>query len=384
MHHFLVQPWFASPGHPAQSLARTYRAINPYVNPKVIIYVPINCQLSSELQLTQDLCSAVSVKGNAWMQEKIGSLASGTYFTVKYLFQEISRTSNTDDCIFFLDANLYILSLSLRIYRIQAKSIDALCMVGPEFYQRSLMDKLTKWLLVKKLFQFNSFRLHLRTLELVESWHQALPKFKSRISYLPSLELQGSQRLGPNVITTRLSTNTEKNFLIAGQIRPQKSSEKIAHAFFQSPSLGRLRVVGRIIDPHLRNLLNQYACSNIQIQDQFLAEAVMGQALIESDYNLMLYVNWDDRMEASMLFESVKYRCPVVAYEGGWLGNKVASEQLGWLLPRYSQESLDILLGQLPPPGSEEYQKVTLHLEECYVRWSSSTVINDFLSCLNW
>jgi glycosyltransferase involved in cell wall biosynthesis len=384
MHYFLVQPWFTDPGHPAQSLVRTYCAIRLHINPIVFIYLPSNLKLCPVLQEFKEISSANCVTGSVWLQRSLGTLASGTYLTVRRLFQVTQKRN--DSHIFFIDANLYVLSVALTIYRLNAKRVDVLCMVSPEFYQRSLVETWTKWRLIKHLFRlYNNFHLHLRTHELCESWHQALPEFKPRISYLPSLELQDSQFIEIDRCSQATPTQRHlRRFLILGQIRPQKSVEQVVSTFIKFPLLGTLKIAGRIADSNLRSNLMEFLQPHIEIEDQFLSIETIQRKFAETDYNLMLYLDWDNKMEASMLFESVRHGCPVVAYEGGWLGNTVANEKLGWLIPKSSRDNLGAVLDQLPSPNSQDYQRVLSSIKNCYFKWSSSSIVEEFLTGLNW
>jgi glycosyltransferase involved in cell wall biosynthesis len=251
-------------------------------------------------------------------------------------------------------------------------------MVGPEFFKKKYLDEKIKWSLVISLFSYSSFHLFLRTPELANSWKATLPEFSDRIDFLPSLELHSETQ---EVYSFKPGL---KKFLIAGQIREQKSIKSLVKLFSHSNNLGQLRIAGKFIEAELKSSVQKYFHDNISVSDNFLTESEMIQEFLSAHYNLMLYHPWDDRMESSMLFLSLKCCVPVIAFEGGWLGDRVIDEGIGWTIPRTEKEQIDEFLQSLPIQDSEEYQKVIHNMKSCYVRWTSSEVIDLFLQKLGW
>jgi glycosyltransferase involved in cell wall biosynthesis len=384
MQYFLVQPWFVSPGHPAQSLLRTYRSISPLVDVKSLVFLPKDINLDPYLLELIELCSAdIILPDSSWEHKLFGTLAAGTFSSIRYLEQY--RNEGKELKVFFLDANLYVLSMFLNIQTIKFDRLDVLCMVGPEFYQRTWPEYLSKWLLVKKLFDLPYFHLHLRTEDLAHDWKKLFPHIGSRIGYLPSLELQNSEFTNKTVVSGKINIVLERKFLIVGQIRPQKSVLKLFNLFYSYPSMGKLTIAGKIVENSLQSMLSSRTVENVTILDRFLTELEIKKLFLSANYNLMLYENWDQRMESAMLFESIKYGCPVVAYRGGWLGTKIVQEGLGWVISR-NKTDFELFEGiqQLPSPCSNEYNQVLINLEKCHQKWSSEDLVKEFLNCLSW
>jgi len=379
-----VQPWFASPGHPAQSLLRTYRSISPLVDVKSLVFIPRDINLDPYLLELIKLCSAdIILPKRSWEHKVFGTLAAGTFSSIRYLEQY--RNEGKGLKVFFLDANLYILSIFLNIQTIKFDRLDVLCMVGPEFYQKTWPEYLSKWLLVKKLFDLPYFHLHLRTEDLAHDWRRLFPYLGSRIGYLPSLELQNSEFTNRTVVNDKTDIVLEKKFLVAGQIRSQKSVLKLFNFFYSSPSLGKLTVAGKIVENSLKSKIFSRTVENVTILDRFLTELEIKKLFLNADYNLMLYENWDDRMESAMLFESIKYGCPVVAYKGGWLGTKIVQEGLGWVISRNKTDfELFERIQQLPLPCSNEYKQILVNLEKYHQKCSSEHLVKEFLNRLSW
>jgi glycosyltransferase involved in cell wall biosynthesis len=99
----------------------------------------------------------------------------------------------------------------------------------------------------------------------------------------------------------------------------------------------------------------------------------------------MLYTDdWDNRMESSMLFESMKYGCPIIAFEGGWLGNTVQKEKIGWTIRREQIGELSNILANLPHPATDEYQAILDNLNRSHNIWSSAEIVHIFLNKLGW
>lgn len=386
--YVLAQPWFATPGHAAQSLIRTYRAISSYLKPEVWVYIPHDdSEQTAKLHQLNTLCNGLNLNPrNSWQQRLLHPSIAGIHLMIIHL-AKISSSKMDKINIFFIDANLHILSLLIIFYKPKIYKLDVLCMVSPNFYRKgkSSLTSLIKWYLVRRLFDLPYFHLHLRTEELSKAWKRVLPCFSRRIGYLPSLELQGSKTVYDRFDKgTNFGIDVLKNFLILGQIRSQKSVEDIFNIFYQNPILGNLTIAGKIVDDDLRNKLFN-SIDRIVVNDNFLSESEIEDYFIHSDYNLMLYKDWDENMESSMLYESLKYTCPIVAYKGGWLGNRVENYGLGWLIHRDSSlDSIKNFISSIPSPSSDAYRRCLTNLNEYYAKISSSEMTDIFLQTLNW
>lgn len=376
----IAQPWFTAPGHPAQSLLRTYGSIKARVSTGVIISKPYRYKGSAYLDSIAADCKAVPVFSDRFLSCFVGELGAGTWSIAHFL----KRTYPDSGCqkILFLDANLYVLSASLVFPPIQKAEIYALCMVSPGFYQRNLLDRLTKWPLVRKLFRVENFRLLLRTQQLVRAWHEAIPQYKDRIGYLPSLELANSEFHGAKRVTSLDSSGRPRVFLVSGQIRPQKNVIQLMQLFSSNKSLGRLLVAGKVVSKKLRAKLNEFSCRNIRLVDSYLTGSEMSSLFESSDYNLMLYSDWDDNMESAMLYEALRHGCPTISFRGGWLGTIVETERLGWTVPAGQRDGLKQFLGKVPAPGTHAYREVCMKIRDYFYRLSSSRTTDLFLEAL--
>jgi glycosyltransferase involved in cell wall biosynthesis len=382
--YYLIQPWFYSPGHPATSLVRTYRAIRSFLPVKTIVYLPQNGNLSEHLKNCSAECHSIEISCSNWLEKSLGTLASGTWASVAYLARS-NQNINLEN-LFFLDANLYILGLAILWFRIRPQRLNVLCMVGPEFFQRNQIDKIVKFTLVKKLFQYPFFFLFLRTPELAISWQKEFPDFTDRIDYLPSLELNDIESTSIALTSDRkFSSSPHPVFLVSGQIRPEKSIERLATIFAEEKFFAQLRIAGAIIDSQITEHLDRYqAHPNISVIDRFLNESEIAEEFERADYNVMLYDPWDDRMESAMLFMSLRYRLPVICYDTGWLGNQVEEQGLGWVLSKSKKENLKDFLQTVPRPNSSQYLQAIDNLQRCLTQYSSRENIELFLSKLAW
>ncbi|MEO0272133.1 MAG: hypothetical protein ABIM30_03460 [candidate division WOR-3 bacterium] len=370
MKYLIVQPWFIEPGHPAQSLINTYRSIKSkfQININVIVYVPQKTSLKKHLKNYILECNAEVISSSLKI---IDTLFVGTIATVRAICK---KNYDKDAKIFFLDANLYVLSLALKFYKIKPKKLDVLCMCSPEFYKKNIF----KWFLIVDLFGYQYFNLFLRTPELADSWRRELPMFANRIDYLPSLELINTQP------AENKKKYNSKTFIIAGQIRYGKCVEYLTNLFLTHPYLGNLRIVGKIVNNYLNDFIQKRNGKNIFIVNDFISENQLYDELQRSHYNLMLYDPWDERMECSMLFNSIKSSCPVIAFKEGWLGRQVTKHCIGWTLPKKEKANLLKFIESLPEPNSQEYKKIINNLQKCYDKWSSGQIVMEFINKLDW
>jgi glycosyltransferase involved in cell wall biosynthesis len=371
----IVQPWFMDPGHPAQSLIRTYRVIKSDVEVTTIVYAQDRVELPQHLNTYIQECQAEVVSCPQLIQTLLKTLAAGTFVTLDAI-AKLSRQENLS--IFFLDVNLYILAIGLKWYRPKLARMNVLCMVGPEFYQRNLRDRLFKWNLVCSLFKYHNFHLFLRTNELANSWKLALPELAERIDYLPSLELHGKNQ------HYTLNKFEGKTFTISGQIRSQKFIRPLVELFSKEHPPGNLRLSGKFVEAELKSFVETHQRDNISIDDRFLKESEMLEELSKSQYSLMLYDPWDDRMESSMLFLSIECCVPIIAFEGGWLGDRVREEGIGWTISSKDTSAVYEFLKSLPDEHSLEYQQIVTNIKDCYLRWTSPKTIDLFLTKLGW
>jgi glycosyltransferase involved in cell wall biosynthesis len=387
--YLLIQPWFSTPGHPAMSLVRTYRATKSSVNSKVVVYLPKSFNISKQLDDYVSECNAVKISSSAWQEYLFGTLATGSWACINHLAQ--SRNTGTQSFVFLLDANLYILCLALSFFKVDPERLDVLCMVGPEFFQSSYAEKLVKWNLVKRLFYYKFFRLFLRTPELAESWKEELPDFKHKIDYLPSLELQDINieefkiYIQKNSCLAATGDKTERIYLVSGQIRIEKSIEILIKTFAQLSSFEKLRIFGAVTDRKVSEIIESHKSRlNIIVRNEFLTESEMAAEFSNAHYNLLLYNPWDHRMESAMLFMSLKYNLPVVCFNNGWLGDRVVNEGLGWTIELNQLSNLKDFLISLPLPNSNAYKVICSNISKSLIRYSAMENTDIFLRKIGW
>lgn len=370
----VVQPWFPDPGHPAVSLANLCRVLPASLSPSILVYVPRGDLAPNLSKIIKD-CRAETVTAPRFLHQLLKTLGCGTLacaFAIHRRFRDGTHK------IFFVDANIYVLSGVLLLLPWKVDSLGVQLLKGPEFYRRDFAGRWFKWPLVKRFLRSWKHYLFFRTPELTASWRTELPQYGERLRYLPSIDLVGRK---PTSRPPR--TSSVRQFLVAGQIRSEKSVATLIKIFRDSEGLGELALCGVVVDPELRTLLTA-RIPHVITYDRYLSEEDMQHFFLKSDYNLMLYHPWDARMESAVLFRSIQFSCPVVCYAGGWLGSNVVESGLGWTIPRTERGRLKEFLMDLPEPGSNEYQAVIENLYcECE-RQSNPSRVSDYLRTLGW
>jgi hypothetical protein len=91
MQYIIIQPWFIDPGHPAQSLVRTYRSTKSRISISSLIYVPAKFSLPHHLQEYSQECQSNAVSCPPIFQFLLGTLATGTFITVKRIYKYIKK-----------------------------------------------------------------------------------------------------------------------------------------------------------------------------------------------------------------------------------------------------------------------------------------------------
>ena len=92
-------------------------------------------------------------------------------------------------------------------------------------------------------------------------------------------------------------------------------------------------------------------------KDKFLSEDELLQLASEQDYLLMLYDNWDHRMEGAVMFLAARVNRPVIVYDKGWCGRMIKTYGNGVYAPQ-DHEHFIKFVDSLPRYGSDEYQKL--------------------------
>ncbi|MEH6544556.1 MAG: hypothetical protein V7721_11520 [Porticoccaceae bacterium] len=337
----IVQPWFSAPGHPSQSLINLSKIVGDIKN---IIYliavVPGNKQVEVEKNKLMLNGEVIDYAVNS------SSIREGTLKALMSLKKMLS-TNKLIDRIFFLDAHLILLSVLWPFYaRPEIKKLGLVYLLGPERVARyGIIKNLVNLFLKRK-----EVVLFLRTDELVSDWKKAFPH--ARIKCLPSLELPEDEE---PVSVDRLPSDTIR-LGVLGQIRVGKSLEWLVPIFKDDPPLGKLTVAGaysQFSERKRLTVLQQFD----GFQEGFLSEDNLLRIAVEQDYLLMLYDNWDERMEGAVMFLAARVHRPVIVYDKGWCGRMVRTYGNGVLAPRDHGE-FAAFVKLLPRCGSEGYRRL--------------------------
>lgn len=337
----IVQPWFAAPGHPAQSLINTAKIIGIQND---LIY------LISSIPGNESIAEAKSklkLLGNVVdYSVKTISIREGTLKALR-AFKKLLVTNILIDRVFFLDAHLVLLSVLWPFYsRPQIKKLGVVYLLGPEKVARYAIIKY----LVNQFLKRNEVVLFLRTDELVADWKTVFPE--ACIKCLPPLEMPFDQ----DAVLDNQLPHKSVRLGVLGQIRVGKSIEWLVPVFKNNPSLGKLTIAGAFSQPAERRRLS--CIEEFEgFQDKFLNEEDLLRIASEQDYLLMLYDNWDHRMEGAVMFLAARVNRPVIVYNKGWCGRMVKTYGNGLFAPQ-NHENFAAFVKSLPQYGSNDYQKL--------------------------
>jgi len=341
---YIIQPWFTGKGHPAQSVLNTARALRDYTNINYIVSAEAdNDQFDDYYQAIEELASCERFQVNE------SSMRSGTRSALLYLFKNRKRIA--DDIIFFFDMHLVTVAAFWVLLGscINVKRLGLLYLKGPE---RIIHYSLIR-LLVMKLLRDKKVILYLRTQELAEAWQNAFPEvLDDRIKVLPSLEIADlsdkfteEESLEPIARAVR--------FGVIGQIRQGKGLAWLVPFFQNHPEAGELTVAGTFCDEQDRIALPQLITFP-SFHDAFLSEKEMFECALSQNYLLLLYDDWDSRMESAVLYLAARVRRPVIAYDEGWCGRMIRQYHCGLLLSK-TEANPAAIFDEVPDPGSDRY-----------------------------
>jgi glycosyltransferase involved in cell wall biosynthesis len=327
----IIQPWFSAAGHPAQSLINLAKIVGNYNGVTYLISImsgnhPIE-EASRKLKL---LGEVVDCPVNT------PSIREGTLKALSSLRKLIAKNPSINS-IFFLDAHLVLLAMLWPFYlRKNIKCLGVVYLMGPE--------RVAKFLKRKEVVLF------LRTEELVLDWKNAFPN--ACIKCLPSLEIPFDEEL---IVHEQLPSSTVRVGVL-GQIRAGKSLEWIVPIFKDNPLLGKLTVAGAFSQPTDRERLS--VLEEFEgFQEKFLSEQELLKLADEQDYLLMLYDNWDHRMEGAVMFLAARVNRPVIVYNKGWCGRMVCTYKNGLFAPQNHEDFISFIQS-LPRYDSDEYRKL--------------------------
>src|SRR5262249_27701415 len=100
----------------------------------------------------------------------------------------------------------------------------------------------------------------------------------------------------------------------------------------------------------------------------------------EQDYLLVLYDDWDSRMEAATVFLAARVGRPVVVYDEGWCGRIVGTYNCGVRVSRLG-DTADFFR-TLPRPADHSYQALVEGMAEFARAHSGETARAAFLAKL--
>lgn len=337
----IVQPWFVAPGHPAQSIINTAKIIGIQNN---LIYL-ISTMPGNEA--IAEAKSKLKILGNVVdYSVKTSSIREGTLKALR-AFRKLLAANKLIDRVFFLDAHLVLLSVLWPFYsRPQIKKLGVVYLLGPEKVARYGLIKY----LINQFLKRNEVVLFLRTDELVTDWKTVFPE--ASIKCLPPLEMPLDQDY---IIDSQLPSKSTR-LGVLGQIRVGKSIEWLVPLFKNNPSLGKLTIAGAFSQPGDRNKLSCIEEFD-GFQNRFLNEKDLLRIASEQDYLLMLYDNWDHRMEGAVMFLAARVNRPVIVYNKGWCGRMVMTYANGLFAPQ-DHEHFPNFIDSLPKYGSENYLKL--------------------------
>jgi hypothetical protein len=255
----------------------------------------ITCLISHESgdnpfeSLEQELCGLAPVE-TFWTPSP--SLLAGTVLSLLALLRMARK--RRPKIILFLDAHLVLLAgcWPWIAWWVRPARLGVVYLAGPEKIHGHLMVRAA----VRAFLRRNDTVLFLRTDELAAAWRDAFPDTPGgKIDVLPSLELPESVLPAPPPAAQELRVG------VLGQIRPGKGIEWLIPLFEGNPHAGILMVAGAFSRAeHARALgvLEGYP----HFINRFLSEDELLNLATSQHYLVMLYDDWDERMEGATLY----------------------------------------------------------------------------------
>jgi glycosyltransferase involved in cell wall biosynthesis len=363
----ISQPWFSAVGHPAQSLLNLAKIIGK--NNEIMYLISM---ISDNQKLDLAVNNLKEIGSVFDYQVQSSSVREGTIKALKSL-KLIVRNKGSIDYLFFLDAHLVFLAILWPFYA--SSKINRLGVVylkGPERIAQF-------WLIKFLVFMFLSRKdveLFLRTKELVDDWKRYFPR--ANIKCLPSLEIPPNEQYQPK---NKVSSDI-LHLGVLGQIRRGKSLEWLVPLFKKAPSLGELTITGAFSSSEESKnflFLNDFKGFN----EEFLSEERLLELASEQDYLLMLYDDWDHRMEGAIMFLSARVNRPVIVFDRGWCGRMVNTYKNGLLAPEANDDFSDFIKN-IPKCGSKEYIRFLEGVAEFRRAHTGESIRKEFLDIVRF
>ncbi len=359
----IIQPWFSANGHPAQSVINTARIL---ADESHFLYL-VSCIAKSDRDVRNFNLLQHFVKANKFSVNS-PSLREGTFKSIFAVSNYLKKDPSVKK-LFYFDVHLVLMALIWPFFRPRTiKQIYVCYLMGPE---RVIRFRLINYF-IDRFLKRHEVVLFLRTQELVQDWQKHFPD--ADIRCLPSLEIS-DVTVEPN--NTNSVKHSKIQLGILGQIRVGKCIEWLVPLFLTHPELGDLNICGAFSDRAAEvklNTLKAYPSFN----NKFLTEDELLALAAEQDYLLMLYDDWDPRMEGAVMFLAAKVSKPVIVYDEGWCGRMVRTFNNGVIAPKHKNEMMDFFKG-LPKPGSDVYQQLLSGVISFKCEHSGDKLKNAFL-----
>jgi hypothetical protein len=257
--------------------------------------------------------------------------------------RRVVRANPGTGVVLFCDAHLPVLLLLAATGRLDLPGPAAIVLQGPE---RTLRGAVRRRLLHQAMRR-SRLSLYCRTDELTTAWQEALGSEAHRVATLPSLELSRLRFASaePHSGPLRLG--------ILGQIRAGKGIERVGEAVRASPEV-ELTIAGPFASAAARRRFHR-RLTKLGADPGNLTEGELVTLAGRQDYILLLYDDWDARMESGIFYVAAAVGRPVVTYPDGWCGRQVRSWGCGVVLERDGDLAE---LKMLPGPGSSEYEQL--------------------------
>jgi hypothetical protein len=367
----VVQPWFSAAGHPAQSLYNTMRALRHV--PGIDYLVSEDPQFEHHSNLEQALGS-----GQRLFRFKVsGSELKKNTVTGLWSMVKLWRKLQDVHHVFFFDMDLVrvakwwpVLGTLLKV-----RQLSLLYLLGPEQIGSHPSGKRR----VERLLRRDEVVLCLRTPELEQDWTVAFPGADpSRIRTLPSLEIPE----GIDFPARHGVPRTELRFGVLGQLRRGKSIDALVPLFSSRPEIGTLKIAGAFASPAEREALGLLQ-GFPGFEERYLGDDELLQLTAAQDYLLILYDQWDKRMESAVLYLAMRANRPVLAYAEGWCDRMIRQFGCGIAVPRVGID-LPALLATVPLPGSAAYAALLEGVQRFREAHRPEALLPGFLECLGF
>lgn len=358
----IVQPWFTAYGHPAQSTLNTATVLGR--NARVSYLISRERANKAFTDAGQKLCAYGQVDS---FPVPSPSIRIGTLLSLIALLRLC--TGGRCERILYLDAHLVLLSYFWRwiAWLLKPERLSVIYLAGPEKIAGHKVARAS----VSSFLSRTETVLFLRTEELAKDWKVAFPEIpEAKIEVLPSLELPEP------LVLSRPARSSRLQFGLLGQLRPGKGVEWLVPLFAEHLGAGALTVAGAFIDHRHEQALSVLR-SHPGFSNRFLGEDELVELAARQHYLLMLYDDWDARMEAATLYLAARVGRPVIVRGEGWCGRMVRTYNCG-VICRAGEETVEFFLS-LPKPGEHAYDALLAGVEAFHSAHSGETWKQAFL-----